>query len=758
MNIKSIILSGLLFAGSLYGGDGMQKKMSGLSRQFLQDVITTSSLPMTLKSANFENTTLSVKNDEVYAEILLKVKDSTIIDNIKNYGGIINTVAGNIVVTQAPLSRLEEMLDDEGIELAELSQIHPVKMDKSKKSISAENVGGPASIIQSGLLAGENVVVGVVDTGIDIYHPDFNKNEMSRIIRLWDMSIDKTKYLPEGFTWGSAFNQKQITNGYTNEIDVEGHGTHVAGTAAGSGNADPNFRGIAYNSDLMIVKATRSDKKSGFSDGDIIAGCKYIFTEAEKLGKPAVINLSLGGSLGPHDGTSLLDIGVSNLVGPGKIIVAAAGNEGSTPMHAGSDVKAGKTYEIPLANYYSLCNFFPSVCSDGKESWGGNIWATKGILPSLNINAYSYTNSQYSLILSRTISIGGDISRKELIPTNSSYPIAYLDLYTSFETSASTKDNNLFVKINNNGNTSLNLKNYVWTLSFTPTADGSVHLWGNPYMSYSQSSFPTKVGEYIGGDSKYTVGAPATGANIISVGSYNTKNSWENIRNETHRRTYIELDGFSSFSSIGPSRDGKILPTISAPGQLIFSALSSNIKEDVKDSTIISKDGMYIGFQGTSMACPHVTGVVALLLQVKPDLTFDKIINILKNSATVDSYTGTVPNNYFGWGKINAQKAVNYLVTGSDVKYVEIEGAKVYPLPARDFANLELNEAASTVELSVFDISGNKVNNIEYNLTSSNTNKSTIQLNTSAFKAGVYTAECKYLGKAAKFKFMVDAK
>jgi len=112
-------------------------------------------------------------------------------------------------------------------------------------------------------------------------------------------------------------------------FDDIGHGTHVAGTAAGFW--DPNqtlYNGIAPEATLVVYRLTQ------WTDVDALVGLRWIKGKAEQLNMPAVVNLSVGTHAGPHDGSSLFEREIDNLSGEGFIIVAAAGNYGSQRIHA----------------------------------------------------------------------------------------------------------------------------------------------------------------------------------------------------------------------------------------------------------------------------------------------------------------------------------------------------------------------------------------------------------------------------------------
>src|SRR5205823_5179433 len=108
-------------------------------------------------------------------------------------------------------------------------------------------------------------------------------------------------------------------------------------------------------------------------------------------------------------------------------------------------------------------------------------------------------------------------------------------------------------------------------------------------------------------------------------------------------------DSLAGFSSRGPSCYGGILkPDVSAPGVGVLSAFNSS-------------DTAYGSISGTSMATPHDTGSVALLVQVRPSLTISDIMAIITRAADfTPTLMGTRPNNNYGWGRINVFSAATY--------------------------------------------------------------------------------------------------
>ena len=167
---------------------------------------------------------------------------------------------------------------------------------------------------------GKGVLVGIIDSGIDTSHEAFKKDGKTRIVEYWDQIRNR------------RFKSDQIDQGNATESpDTVGHGTHVAGIAAGNGGGSEGniYQGVAPGADLAMVKTT-------METGDIAKAIKDIFKLADKRKQPCVINLSLGGHFGGHDGTTIAERAIDQLSGPGKLVVVSAGNENQKPIHAGT--------------------------------------------------------------------------------------------------------------------------------------------------------------------------------------------------------------------------------------------------------------------------------------------------------------------------------------------------------------------------------------------------------------------------------------
>lgn len=204
-------------------------------------------------------------------------------------------------------------------------------------------------------LTGRNVLVGIIDSGIDASHPDFRlENGDSRILYLWDQSQGNRP--PAGYTIGTEFTQSQISlalaEGRTLSFDPSGHGTAVAGIAAGNGRAlSGQYRGVAPEASLIVVKMRPALAGSFPRTSELMMGINYCVTKAVELGMPLALNLSFGNNYGAHTGTSLLETFLNQASYLGRTsIVAGSGNEGASPIHTSGTVtsSAAQTVEFTV--------------------------------------------------------------------------------------------------------------------------------------------------------------------------------------------------------------------------------------------------------------------------------------------------------------------------------------------------------------------------------------------------------------------------
>ena len=221
------------------------------------------------------------------------------------------------------------------------------------------------------------------------------------------------------------------------------------------------------------------------------------------------------------------------------------------------------------------------------------------------------------------------------------------------------------------------------------------------------------------GNNEYSVGIPATAEKVISVGSYTTKNTWFDIDGDSLRLSPLPtINDVAESSSRGPTRDGRIVPDISAPGNIIFSALSSHMDEGIGYRRLaVLEGGGYLASTGTSQAAPHVAGTLALMLEAKPDLSYEEAMETLTETARTNSFTGITPNNSVGTGYMDAHEAVKRVVelpTSIDsFEESPFSGAMItnsYPNPFSNSATIEYTLSHdSPVILRVYNVAGQQI-------------------------------------------------
>jgi minor extracellular serine protease Vpr len=573
---------------------------------------------------------------------------------------------------------------------------------------------------------GQGVIVGVIDTGIDFSHPDFSNANGTRILYLLDMqenglNVEWTKSQIDNFPL--LITQRDGLSG-------GGHGTHVTGTAAGNGSLNPLYPGVAPKSHIIAVKGTRDpDGGGGFADVDVVDAVAYIFEKADALGRPAVVNLSIGGHFGPHDGTSLFEQGLQSLQGPGRVIVTAAGNSGLTPVHAGTTLLPDRTYALPI-----------NTPSDRAII---DAWFDAGSIHSIRLNVYKATNDGLQNVTVTSPINSGDIVG---VDTNGNLdPVAVIhngdtlgyfvaDLTNTVD--LGNDDGNFVLLLTNDGISDINLSKYVWVVEMlTAGADGGrFDAWAVRGRFWPFFRGVTN-GTEIRGDFDFTVTIPGTTKEIITVAAFNSSDRWTdidgNLQIQQEPREGLSggfpatIDSIAYFSGRGPTRDGRPKPDIAGPGLRLISSLSSHFSISDGSSEgltrrLVAEGGGYQSMQGTSMSAPHVAGIVALMLQIDPTLGYHEIMSLFAaHSQPADQKTGPLPNLRYGYGRIDAFELVSALLTVNSIDTdpsdmpASIRLAQNYPNPFNPttLISFEIAGAAAgePISLRVFDIIGREV-------------------------------------------------
>ena len=538
-------------------------------------------------------------------------------------------VHGNILTGRVPLSSLGALAADPDVLKAEAGTRQKRLLDVVKSSTTSSGIllgVVDAAYTSFGSRDGSGVILGIVDSGVDFTHDDFIKSGASRILYLWDQTDENGSpgtFHPDGFTVGTEWSQAQITASiaagppYTvRQTDSDGHGSHVLGIAAGDGSATDGdipagtFVGIAPDADIIAVKTT-------LLNTDIADGVQYIVNKANALGKRAVINVSLGSHTGPHDGTSSYETTIAAIASTHPVIVAM-GNEGNDSIHASTTVSSGSQTTLQLTR------------TAGIASIEAEIWMPSGDFYTVTVSTAPNGSGAVSANPGEDVSssINGDTI--QIFNSPGSHPNGDRSITLQIDKSPNIAGTDFYVKLLRNGN----------------SGSGRLDGWLTTFSGVEWASLV---------DSSQTLGVPATARNVITVGAYCSKRTWTANDNGGYFDTDCTpglLGDIAAFSSLGPTRDGRIKPDVVAPGQRVASAYSKDLSGEPISN--IHQDGKHRLINGTSMAAPIIAGAAVLALESDPDMTVEEFRAILSSQARVDGKVtahGSVPNTMWGSGK-----------------------------------------------------------------------------------------------------------
>lgn len=640
---------------------------------------------------------LKMANGAHYVNALMKVSNDNDAHDLEKMGIAIGTKAGNIWTLKIPLDQLENLVEEGNFEYLQIDEPVKAQLENALTNTQVDKVHRGEELILP--VKGEGVVIGIVDFGFDYAHPLFYTADGGslRIKRVWIQ--DEEGLSPEGFDYGSEYVEEEQILGILYDQNHISHGTHVASIATGSGYRHAGYTGVAPAAELVFVTPQNGDQQDFLNTGQssIVDAINYVFQYAASVHKPAVVNLSLGTHIGPHDGTSLFDQAIDNLTGTGKIVVGAAGNEGMVNMHIKNDFSAKQSF----STYF---NYNGTEIGGFIDSWG-----EPGMDFCFNI---LLVDPQDGSIIDET----GDVCANqnaneefELIEEEEGFGVN-VNMFSS-ESEFNEKPRILVFYENLSGNHLL--------LEASGT-EGSLHLWN--VGSGRGSDFIALDDEAIDGDNLITMSEiGGTGKNIISVGAFTTKNSYQNLSNRAISQN-TSVGEIAPFSSKGPAADDRIKPDLTAPGNVVVAAVnsydnmykhnSSNVVDELEHE---GRTYYFAAFEGTSMSAPMVTGLIALMLEVNPLLDPETAKSLLQESNTKDDFTGGTPNYTWGYGKMNALKTLQNTSVFTKVNLSEKATSKfdylIYPNPNQGeivVASLSA-QASAQIKMELMSLQGQMI-------------------------------------------------
>jgi len=572
-------------------------------------------------------------------------------------GATLRGSAGDLASALVPVPALGGLLRVPGVEW-----VQAVRLARPELNVSVPEIGASQAAAQYSA-RGQGAIVGLIDTGIDITHGDFrNPNNTTRIKAFWnqaDTTAGCTKPAAP-LNYGCLYTEAVINNalqgiGTVNAPDADGHGTHVAGIAAGDGSQTGNgqpanvYVGVAPQADIIAVKAL-PEPGASCPNCDLGDALVFIDQQAAALAKPYVANYSVGYDNGGHDGSDAVEVLIDSLTGAGtagKAVVKSAGNNRGLALHASGIVTNGtqvdRTFTIPA--YTPLAGTYNDLQAISLYyNAGDNITVTVFGPTGCGGCSFSATTGAG---FGGVDTVGGVII---IDGTGSPSPTGSRFFEIELDDQLGTAPRSGIWTVRVHGNTISQGGRYdmwTWFSSFGASALNSD--WNLP-------------------DFTRLLTIPGTSQDVTTVAGYVSKVDWVDIDgNPIGYDPAPTVGELMEFSSPGPTRDGRNKPEIAAPSWAIMSALSATaaggVLADPNERVRVVQDGVHWGLEGTSFAAPHVTGVYAQMLGLNPTLDAAELRLLVQSTARTDAFTGVaLPDPDWGSGKLDALAVMGALV------------------------------------------------------------------------------------------------
>lgn len=458
-------------------------------------------------------------------------------------------------------------------------------------------------------LTGAGVIVAIIDYGIDYTHQDFrNEDGTSRILYLWDQTESGTP--PAGFAAGAEYSQQQLNEALKAENpflvvpsrDISGHGTAVAGIAAGNGRQSKGENtGVAPAADLIVVKVGTRGFTSFARTTELMRAVKYVIDKARMLNQPLAINISFGMNNGSHRGDSLFESYLSDISTEWKnAIIIPTGNEGSAGHHFAAKLISNNIREVDFFTASGISQFYVSMWKDFTDSLTVEIIFPDGLTSGVIGIENQIKNVQIENVL------------LTVIYSQPSHFSVRQEIFFNFQAKTGVISAGL------------------WKIRIISgiIVDGNIEMW---LPTTEEVTINTRFSNPV---SWMTLTIPSSAERVIKVSGYNDR-----------------IGSISEFSGTGSNNAEPPKPDIAAPA---FNILT------------VKSGGGYDSFSGTSMAAPFVTGSAALMMQWgivqqnDPFLYGERIKAFLRLGANRKS-TIIYPNLSYGYGTLCLQNTIDFL-------------------------------------------------------------------------------------------------
>lgn len=597
---------------------------------------------------------LSNTNPNAMVPLLVDGKPEIIIDLIERYGGNIRLQHQNLFSLEIPAKHVKEFSLSHSLKTIQFSNVPGQALsDTMLINTNVDSIISNPQIFRNNY-TGKGVVLGVIDSGIELAHPDFQDSlGRTRIMYVWDQ---KQPFDPNrqalNYNYGVEWDSTDINAGISTHDDRAaefGHGSNVTGAAASNGLASGQFRGVAPEVNIIAV-ATDFQKPNWLQT--VAESVDYIFKKADAMGMPCVINASVGTYIGSHDGKDIAARIIDALIKQknGRAFVCAAGNAGNINFHVRQELNNDTAFTWFIDEPSQFAGFggvYFEVWSDTADF--NQLTFSIGADSEQNNNFMFRGRSNFSPIHNRL-----NVIYNDSIVGSSGNVLARIQTYAE-ESQGRYK---LEVAIIDPDTANLLYR-------FETTGVGKVDIYSslqlfrhNDFKSTnlpSVSQFPP-IRNYVLPDSLQNMVSSFTCLpSVITVGNYTNRATYTDVSG-TFRRISVTPGLISSSSSSGPNRNNYLKPDISSAGDYMFGTgrLATIASAISSQPSKVSSDSLHWRNGGTSMASPTVAGMVALYLQMCPKASNTQIKNDLLLSAKKDSFTTSQNNFSYGNGKANA--------------------------------------------------------------------------------------------------------
>ena len=662
---------------------------------------------------------------------------------------------GDIVIADTGLSKVPVLAAADGICRIEAEQGNAVALDSMAVFTDALPVFNAQALPQA--YTGSGVVMGVQDVGFDLTHPTFYDSDgRCRISRLWDQlsadTIGSTMYVGAEYTGESAV----ASYAHSRDGLTQYHGTHTLGIAAGGGAGTP-YRGMAPGTDICLVSNAVTGDEDYIAEADRYKytyatdalGFKYIFDYADSQGKPCVISFSEGSKQDLHGDDQLYYEVLRRMTGPGHIIVASAGNEG---------VRNG--YVAKPCGRESAGTFL--------TTWGNQLdFTVKGS------GQYKLRSTLYNIPSSTTTSDGVALSGGNAVLTISPDDVARMSADSTLSDTVWVDGVQYVqtVRAYRSGYDSME-----WAMDVAVSGPRhlgydlplSVELVGRDSSAEMYMMSGTMCGNadhpsINDSDNTHSLLSPSTAPAVICAGGTACRPVYSNYEGKEVVQSWGVSGERGTYSSIGPTVDGRAKPDVMAPGANVVSAVSSFYLDDEKqaagvDDNIVLKQSAggreycWMAAGGTSMSAPAVGGIIALWLQANPRLTPDDILGIIARTSRPCGDYGEQTHMYCGYGMIDAYRGLLDILGLSAVEGISQCNPRAWNVRVDSQRHLLIEPCVRSMEnaachadqlpcikrVRVYDTGGTLVCS---RLASNNPSLSAFNIDMSAFSRGVYVVQ-----------------